>query len=121
MEPVFADLGIPWKTSRRSLTVAVPGATMQDFVLNSHPVMIAADTRGFMELLQANEAGGIRRAVYFLTHPNALRVGLAARTNPTCHLDLSYWSTTRTCAALDAPSSTSSGRAQRCAARCLPR
>jgi TM2 domain-containing membrane protein YozV len=24
MEPVFADLGIPWKTSRRSLTVAVP-------------------------------------------------------------------------------------------------
>ena len=71
-----------------------PGATTQDFVLNSHPVMMAADTRGFMELLQANEAGGIRRAVYFLTHPNALRVGLAARTNPTCHLDLSYWSTT---------------------------
>jgi hypothetical protein len=71
-----------------------PGATMQDFVLNSHPVMMAADTRGFMELLQANEAGGIRRALYFLTHPNALRVGLAARTNPTCHLDLSYWSTT---------------------------
>ena len=71
-----------------------PGATTHDFVLNSHPVMMAADTRGFMELLQANEAGGIRRAVYFLTHPNALRVGLAARTNPTCHLDLSYWSTT---------------------------
>ena len=71
-----------------------PGATTQDFVLNSHPVMVAADTRGFMELLQANEAGGFRRAVYFLTHPQALRVGLAARTNPTCHLDLSYWSTT---------------------------
>jgi hypothetical protein len=69
-------------------------ATMQDFVLNSHPVMMAADTRGFMELLQANEAGGFRRLVYFLTHPKALQVGLAARTNPTCHLDLSYWSTT---------------------------
>lgn len=70
------------------------GSTMQDFVLNSHPVMMAPDTRGFLELLQANEAGGIRRTMYFLTHPNALRVGLAARTNPTCHLDLSYWSTT---------------------------
>ena len=71
-----------------------PGATTQDFVLNSHPVMMAADTRGFMELLQANEAGGLRRTLYFLTHPKALRIGLAARTNPTCHLDLAYWSTT---------------------------
>jgi hypothetical protein len=71
-----------------------PGATVQDFVLNSHPVMMAADTRGFLELLQANEAGAFRRTLYFLTHPKALRVGLAARTNPTCHFDLSYWSTT---------------------------
>ncbi|NOT25825.1 MAG: catalase family protein [Acidobacteria bacterium] len=71
-----------------------PGANTQDFVLNSHPVMMAADTKGFMELLQANEAGGLRRALYFLTHPQALRVGMAARTNPSCHLDLSYWSTT---------------------------
>ena len=71
-----------------------PGASTQDFVLNSHPVMMAGDTKSFMELLQANEAGGLRRALYFLTHPQALRVGMAARTNPTCHLDLSYWSTT---------------------------
>jgi hypothetical protein len=71
-----------------------PGANTQDFVLNSHPVMMAADTKSFLELLQANEAGGVRRALYFLTHPHALRVGMAARTNPTCHLDLSYWSTT---------------------------
>jgi hypothetical protein len=71
-----------------------PGANAQDFVLNSHPVMMAADTKSFLELLQANEAGGVRRALYFLTHPHALRVGMAARTNPTCHLDLSYWSTT---------------------------
>lgn len=70
------------------------GADVQDFVLNSHPVMMAADTRQFMELLQANEAGGFRRTMYFLTHPRALRIGLAARTNPTCHLDLSYWSAT---------------------------
>ena len=71
-----------------------PGVTWQDVVLNSHPVMMAADTRGFLELLQANEAGGFRRAMYFLTHPRALRIAGAARTNPTCHLDLSYWSTT---------------------------
>jgi hypothetical protein len=70
------------------------GARMQDFVLNSHPVMMAPDTRQFMELLQANEAGGFRRAMYFLTHPRALRIGAVARTNPTCHLDLTYWSTT---------------------------
>jgi hypothetical protein len=71
-----------------------PGATMQDFLLNSHPVMLAPDARGFMELLQANESGAFRRTLYFLSHPKALRIGLAARTNPTCHLDLTYWSTT---------------------------
>jgi hypothetical protein len=71
-----------------------PGVTVHDFVLNSHPVMMAGDTRGFMELLQANEAGGFRRAMYFLTHPKALRIAGAARTNPTCHLDIPYWSAT---------------------------
>ena len=53
-----------------------------------------ADTRSFLELLQANEAGGVRRALYFLTHPRAARTAGASRTNATCHLDLSYWSTT---------------------------
>jgi hypothetical protein len=75
----------------RNLT---PGETVHDFVLNSHPVMMVADTRGFLELLQANEAGGLRRALYFLTHLPAARTARASRTNPTCHLDLSYWSTT---------------------------
>jgi hypothetical protein len=32
--------------------------------------------------------------MYFVTHPNALRTGVASRTNPSCHLDLTYWSTT---------------------------
>ena len=67
---------------------------MQDFILNSHPVMMAADPKAFLELLQANEAGGFRRALYFLTHPKAARIGFAARANPTCHLDIPYWSTT---------------------------
>jgi catalase len=71
-----------------------PGATAQDFVLNSHPVMMAADTRQFMELLQANEAGGFRRAMYFLGHPKAIGIALASRANPTCHLDIPYWSAT---------------------------
>jgi len=75
----------------RNLT---PGERAHDFVLNSHPVMMVADTRSFLDLLQANEAGGVRRALYFLTHPRAALTARASRTNPTCHLDLSYWSTT---------------------------
>jgi hypothetical protein len=66
----------------------------QDFVLNSHPVMMAPGTKEFLELLQAAEAGGLRRVFYFLSHPKAARVALASRQNPTSHLDISYWSTT---------------------------
>jgi hypothetical protein len=71
-----------------------PEAGTQDFVLNSHPVMIAGTTRDFLDLLRANEAGGVRRIAYFLTHINSARVGAAARQNPSCHLDIQYWSTT---------------------------
>ena len=72
----------------------MPGETAQDFVLNSHPVMMAPGTREFLELLRAVEAGGLTRAFYFLSHPKATRVALAARQNPPSHLDISYWSTT---------------------------
>jgi hypothetical protein len=71
-----------------------PGETAQDFILNSHPVMMVADTREFLELLRAAEAGGLTRALYFLSHPRATRIALAARQNPSSHLDISYWSTT---------------------------
>ena len=71
-----------------------PGETAQDFVLNSHPVMTAPGTREFLALLRAVEAGGLTRAFYFLSHPKATRVALAARQNPPSHLDISYWSTT---------------------------
>jgi hypothetical protein len=71
-----------------------PGAGVQDFVLNSYPVMLAANTKEFFDLLQANEAGGFRRVLYFLTHPKAARIALAARSHPTCHLDIRYWSAT---------------------------
>jgi hypothetical protein len=63
-------------------------------VLNSHPVMVAANTRGFLELLKALEGNGLTRALYFLSHPKSARIGLEARRNPTCHLDIPYWSTT---------------------------
>jgi hypothetical protein len=71
-----------------------PGATTQDFVLNSHPVMVAPDTKEFLALLQAQDAGGLRRVLYFATHPGLARIGLAARQQPTSHLDITYWSTT---------------------------
>jgi hypothetical protein len=71
-----------------------PGAVSQDFILNSHPVMMVPGTHEFLQLLQANEAGGFRRIAYFLTHIGAARIAAASRGNPTCHLDLNYWSTT---------------------------
>jgi hypothetical protein len=71
-----------------------PGATTQEFVLNSHPVMVAANTRDFLALLKAMERGGLQRALYFVAHPRSARIGMAARGNPTSHLDISYWSTT---------------------------
>ena len=71
-----------------------PGVTSQDFVLNSHPVMVSPDTRSFMEFLQANEAGGLRRILYIASHPKVARIGVAARQQPSCHLDIPYWSTT---------------------------
>ena len=48
--------------------------TSQDFVLNSHPVMMVGGTREFLELLEANEAGGFRRVLYFLGHLKAARM-----------------------------------------------
>jgi hypothetical protein len=70
------------------------GSDVQDFVLNSHPVMMVPGPREFLELLRASEAGGWRRARYFLTHPRAARIAFASRQNPSSHLDITYWSTT---------------------------
>jgi hypothetical protein len=70
------------------------GIDVQDFVLNSHPVMMVPGPREFLELLRAVEAGGWRRIRYFLTHPRAARIAFASRQQPSCHLDIPYWSTT---------------------------
>jgi hypothetical protein len=71
-----------------------PGATRQDFVLNSHPVMVAANTKDFLELLKAMDAGGLRQVSYFLSHPRSAMIGFQARQQPTSHLDIPYWSAT---------------------------
>jgi catalase len=70
------------------------GSTTQDFVLNSHPVMVVANPKDFLQLLKALERGGLHRILYLLTHPRTARRGLAARGHPTSHLDIPYWSTT---------------------------
>ena len=51
-------------------------------MLNSHPVMMVGSTREFLELLQANEAGGFRRVLYFLTHLKAARIAAASGRTP---------------------------------------
>lgn len=71
-----------------------PGSTTQDFVLNSHPVMVVANPGDFLQLLKAMERGGFHRILYLLSHPRTARRGLAARGHPTSHLDIPYWSTT---------------------------
>jgi hypothetical protein len=71
-----------------------PGATTQDFVLNSHPVMITPGPSEFLELLQAVEAGGLTAARFFVTHPKYAFAAASSRNRPSCHLDIPYWSTT---------------------------
>jgi hypothetical protein len=75
-------------------TNLTPGATSQDFVLNSSPVMMASDTKGFLEFLRAVEEPGFETGAYFLKHPKALVVLAKARRHHTCHLDVHYWSAT---------------------------
>jgi hypothetical protein len=71
-----------------------PGSTEQDFVLFSHPVMLAGSAPEFLELLRANEAGGLKRVAYFATHPRAAAIGAAAEAHHTCHVDIPYFSAT---------------------------
>jgi hypothetical protein len=72
----------------------MPGSTEVDYVLFSHPVMLASTAREFMELLKANEARGLRRITYFATHPKSAVIGAAAEAHHTCHLDIPYFSAT---------------------------
>jgi len=71
-----------------------PGVTTQDFVLNSHPVMMVGASADFLDLLQAVEAGGAREIAFFARHPRAAGIALSSRQHHTSHLDIPYWSTT---------------------------
>ena len=75
-------------------TNLTPGATEQDFVLFSHPVMLAGNAAEFLELLKANEARGLKRITYFATHPRSAVIGAAAEAHHSCHLDIPYFSAT---------------------------
>lgn len=70
------------------------GETSQDFILNSHPVMMVGRTRTFLELLEAVDAGGAREALFFLAHPRAAAEAVKSRQHSTSHLEIPYWSTT---------------------------
>lgn len=71
-----------------------PGVADQDFILNSHPVMMVGGTKEFLALLRAVDAGGARAALFFLTHPRAASVAVSSRQHATSHLEIPYWSTT---------------------------
>jgi hypothetical protein len=86
--------GMAIKVSGVSGDNLTAGETTQDFVLNSHPVLVAGNSTDFFALLKAIEAGGLQRALYFIAHPKSALIGLQARQNPTSHLDIPYWSTT---------------------------
>jgi hypothetical protein len=86
--------GIAMRVSGVTGENLTPGESRQDFVLNSHPVMVAANSKDFLELLKAMDAGGLRQVSYFLSHPRSALIGFQARQQPTSHLDIPYWSTT---------------------------
>jgi hypothetical protein len=71
-----------------------PGVSTQDFVLNSHPVMVAPDAKEFMEFLRAMDAGRGPLALYLLRHPRSAVIAAKSREHPTCHFDIPYFSAT---------------------------
>lgn len=75
-------------------TNVTSGVTDQDFVLNSQPVMMAPDTKGFLEFLQAVEEPGFETGAYLIKHPKVAIMLARARKHHSCHLDIPYWSAT---------------------------
>ncbi len=86
--------GMSIKVSGVSSDNLTPGQSNQDFIFNSHAVMMVGGTRAFLDLLKAVEAGGGKEALFFLSHPHAAAVALASRQHATSHLEIPYWSTT---------------------------
>jgi hypothetical protein len=86
--------GMSIKVSGADGVNLTPGVSDHDFVLNSHPVMMVGHTKTFLDLLKAVEEGGAAEGLFFVTHPRAAAVALAARQHHTSHLEIPYWSTT---------------------------
>lgn len=84
--------GMSIKVSGVPGTNLTAGCTEQDLILNSHPVMMVPGTRQFLELLRANEAGGLQRILYFLRNLRAVNIAREGQQQPSCHLDIWYWS-----------------------------
>jgi hypothetical protein len=86
--------GMSIKVSGAAGENLTPGVSDHDFILNSHPVMMVGHTKTFLDLLKAVEEGGAAEGLFFVTHPRAAAVALAARQHHTSHLEIPYWSTT---------------------------
>lgn len=86
--------GMSIKLAEVEGTNLTEGQQAQDFLLISHPVMTVPGPPDFLALLRALDAGGLRLALFFLTHPKAARIAAASRQHPISHLDIPYWSTT---------------------------
>lgn len=86
--------GMSIKVSNAAGDNLTAGVSDQDFILNSHPVMMVGHTSTFLDLLKAVEEGGAREGLFFVTHPLAAAVALASRQHTTSHLEIPYWSTT---------------------------
>ncbi len=69
---------------------------VQDFLMNSHPALFAADPEDFLSFIEATSEDRIWQ--YFAnplnSHLKSLWVLLKARGNPTSPFDIRYWSTT---------------------------
>lgn len=70
----------------------IPGE--QDFLLNSHPALFAADPAEFLDFLQATAKGAVWKFFINPTHWDALYVVLSGRDEINDPLAIRYWSTT---------------------------
>ena len=96
LRPIASATRAAWRSacSTRLPTIsrpARPGRISCSTAIRSCP---RPDPKEFLALLRANEAGGVRRALYFATHFRSTRIVLASRQHHACHLDIHYWSTT---------------------------
>ncbi|MCW8108937.1 catalase [Alteromonas ponticola] len=91
------------KSDLRGLSIRVSGvkgkpvwgkAGYQDFVLNSHPVLFAANPEEFLAFIEAQRNDSVIWHLLTPTNWDTLYILLSARSNPASPFDIRYWSTT---------------------------